>query len=151
MRLFIRILFLTALTRYLFYMVEPNALVSLPLVDPDAVDKGIEELVEDYKGSSVIKDIKGALIQFTVPGGKGEQGILLYGPPGEYFFIYFFFNVEIFVAGTGKTDITSKLAKRVGLTEVSPPLASSELNRSLVGETERILIDLFERATKVNI
>ncbi|CAF1234760.1 unnamed protein product [Didymodactylos carnosus] len=44
--------------------------------------------------------------------------------------------------GTGKSNILSKLAKKLGIVMVGPPLAAGELNRSLVGESERILIAL---------
>lgn len=130
-------------------MVDPNAYEELPLLHPEAVKKGMEELQKDYKGGSVLREIEGALNQFCNPRQKGEQGILLYGPPGKLEIYTNNLNVNsneiVNYKGTGKTKISSDIAMRVGLTEVSPPLASSELNRSLVGETERILIDLFER------
>jgi len=58
--------------------------------------------------------------------------MLLYGPPG-----------------TGKTTLTDKLPSIIGLTPISYPLCAAEVNRSLVGQTEKLLIELFARATKV--
>ena len=43
----------------------------------------------------------------------------------------------------------SQLAKKLGVFMVSEPLAAGELNRSYVGESERILIALCTRCTKV--
>jgi hypothetical protein len=39
--------------------------------------------------------------------------------------------------------------QKIGLTEVVQPLAAAEVNRSLVGQTERILLDLCNRARRV--
>ncbi|CAF4665900.1 unnamed protein product, partial [Rotaria sp. Silwood2] len=50
---------------------------------------------------------------------------------------------------TGKSDIVSKLAKKLGIVTVSQPLAAGELNRPLVGESERILIALCTRCYRV--
>ncbi|CAF3923033.1 unnamed protein product [Rotaria sordida] len=63
---------------------------------------------------------------------KPPRGLIMYGPPG-----------------TGKSDILSKLAKKLGIIMVGPPLAAGELNRPLVGESERILIALCLRCYQV--
>ncbi|CAF3930859.1 unnamed protein product [Rotaria sp. Silwood1] len=63
---------------------------------------------------------------------KPPRGLIMYGPPG-----------------TGKSDIMSKLAKKLGILTVGPPLAAGELNRPLVGESERILIALCTRCYRV--
>ncbi|CAF1514951.1 unnamed protein product, partial [Rotaria sp. Silwood1] len=59
---------------------------------------------------------------------KPNRGFIMYGPPG-----------------TGKSDIMSKLSVRIGVNIVAPPLAAGELNRSLVGESERIINDICMR------
>ncbi|CAF4819223.1 unnamed protein product [Rotaria sp. Silwood1] len=51
--------------------------------------------------------------------------------------------------GTGKSDILSKLAKKMGIVMISPPLAAGELNRPLVGESERIIIALCSRCDQI--
>ena len=61
-----------------------------------------------------------------------SRGMLLYGPPG-----------------TGKTTLTDKLPSIIGLTPISYPLCAAEVNRSLVGQTEKLLLELFARARKV--
>ncbi|CAF1577898.1 unnamed protein product, partial [Adineta ricciae] len=48
-------------------------------------------------------------------------------------------------SGTGKSDIMSKLSTRMGVNMVAPPLAAGELNRSLVGESERVILDICVR------
>ena len=63
---------------------------------------------------------------------KPPRDLIMYGPPG-----------------TGKSDILSKLAKKLGIIMVGPPLAAGELNRSFVGESERIIIALCTRCRQV--
>ena len=63
---------------------------------------------------------------------KLPRGLIMYGPPG-----------------TGKSDILRKLAKKLGILMISPPLAAGELNRSLVGESERIIVALCSRCYQV--
>ena len=58
--------------------------------------------------------------------------MLLYGPPG-----------------TGKTTLTDTLPSIIGLTPICNPICSAELNRSLVGQTEKVIIDMVNRARYV--
>jgi len=48
-------------------------------------------------------------------------------------------------SGTGKSDVMSKLSIRMGVNMVAPPIAAGELNRPLVGESERIILDICMR------
>ena len=43
----------------------------------------------------------------------------------------------------------SKLSKKLGICMVAPPLAAGELNRPLVGESERVIIALASRCHRV--
>ncbi|CAF5043093.1 unnamed protein product, partial [Rotaria sp. Silwood1] len=52
-------------------------------------------------------------------------------------------------SGTGKSDIMSKLSTRMGICMVAPPLAAGELNRSLVGESERVIVDICMRCHRI--
>ncbi|CAF1454924.1 unnamed protein product [Adineta steineri] len=63
---------------------------------------------------------------------KPNRGFIMYGPPG-----------------TGKSDIMSKLSTRMGVCMVAPPLAAGELNRPLVGESERIIVDICMRCHRI--
>ena len=63
---------------------------------------------------------------------KPNRGFIMYGPPG-----------------TGKSEIMSSLSNRIGITMVAPPLAAGELNRSLVGESERIISDICMRCHQI--
>ena len=63
---------------------------------------------------------------------KPHRGFIMYGPPG-----------------TGKSVIMSKLAKKVGIAMVGPPLAAGELERPLVGQSEAIILDLCMRANRL--
>ncbi|CAF4423727.1 unnamed protein product [Rotaria sp. Silwood2] len=63
---------------------------------------------------------------------KPHRGFIMFGPPG-----------------TGKSEIMSKLATKIGIQMVGPPLAAGELNRPLVGESERIIIALCTRCNRI--
>ena len=63
---------------------------------------------------------------------KPNRGFIMYGPPG-----------------TGKSDIMSTLSTRIGISMVAPPIAAGELNRPLVGESERIISDICMRCHRV--
>jgi transitional endoplasmic reticulum ATPase len=51
--------------------------------------------------------------------------------------------------GTGKSDIMSKISTRIGINMVAPPIAAGELNRPLVGESERIISDICMRCHRI--
>ncbi|CAF3790646.1 unnamed protein product [Rotaria sp. Silwood1] len=53
------------------------------------------------------------------------------------------------LTGTGKSEIMSKLSTKLGIAMVGPPLAAGELNRPLVGESERVIIALASRCHRV--
>ncbi|UJR20275.1 hypothetical protein I4U23_023406 [Adineta vaga] len=63
---------------------------------------------------------------------KPACGFIMYGPPG-----------------TGKSEIMSKLSMKLGICMVGPPLAAGELNRPLVGGSERVIIALASRCYRV--
>lgn len=46
----------------------------------------------------------------------------------------------------GKTVLCEIICRKAGIELLVEPLSSSELNRSKVGETEQLLMDLFRRA-----
>ncbi len=78
--------------------------------------------------------------------------LIMYRPPGK--FSYASKNIfQLFVVfkekGTGKSGIMSKLAVKLGIAIVGPPLAARELNHPLVGESERILIVLCQRCYRI--
>ncbi|CAF0843802.1 unnamed protein product [Didymodactylos carnosus] len=60
---------------------------------------------------------------------KFSRGLLLYGPPG-----------------TGKSELLKKVAVFAGITMITPPLSAGELNKPLVGQTEKLLFDMMSRA-----
>jgi transitional endoplasmic reticulum ATPase len=64
-------------------------------------------------------------------------------------FYYFSFSKFDSLLGTGKSEIMSKLSTKLGVAMVGPPLAAGELNRPLVGESERVIIALASRCHRV--
>ncbi len=84
------------------------------------IKQGLKE-----KNADVGKKINRSLI-------KPNRGFIMYGPPG-----------------TGKSEIMRKLSTRVGINMVTPPIAAGELNRPLVGESERIISDICMRCHRV--
>ncbi|CAF1043150.1 unnamed protein product, partial [Didymodactylos carnosus] len=63
---------------------------------------------------------------------KAHRGFIMYGPPG-----------------TGKSAIMSKLAKKIGIAMLGPPLAAGELERPLVGQSEAVILDLCMRGNRL--
>ncbi|CAF1102388.1 unnamed protein product, partial [Didymodactylos carnosus] len=98
--------------------------------DIDTCEKQIDEL------KTQVNNIQAELRQPQLPVDKGlvkpARGFIMYGPPG-----------------TGKSEIMSKLCVKLGICMVGPPLAAGELNRPLVGESERVIIALASRCHRV--
>jgi len=120
--------------RRLFYY-EAYQEDEIPYLDSKAVARTFEEMKQEYEGEYLLNQIKQFFDAYTLQSTKYvklNRGLLLHGPPG-----------------TGKTQITSGIANKIGLTEVVQPLAAAEVNRSLVGQTEKILLDLCNRARRV--
>ncbi len=105
------------------------------------ITKAIDERIRDSGGRDLIKP---------------NRGFIMYGPPGKLtkqtvssaHNKLLIINI-LFSLGTGKSDIMSNLSKRMGITMVAPPLAAGELNRSLVGESERIINDICMRCHRI--
>jgi hypothetical protein len=105
-------------------------------IDKLALDKGFEEQKSDisFDVGKNLETIQDCLSEFTICESRNEfrnrsHGILLYGPPG-----------------TGKTELSKVILKKGGLYSLVPPLVSSEVNRSLVGETEELIAAIWNRA-----
>ncbi|CAF3710688.1 unnamed protein product [Rotaria sordida] len=93
-----------------------------------------EKQIDEHNAQ--INNIQTELNQPQRPVDKGlvkpARGFIMYGPPG-----------------TGKSEIMSKLSTKLGIAMVGPPLAAGELNRPLVGESERVIIALASRCHRV--
>ncbi|CAF0787182.1 unnamed protein product [Adineta ricciae] len=93
-----------------------------------------EKQVDDLKTEK--RNVEAELKKPQLPVDKGlvkpARGFIMYGPPG-----------------TGKSEIMSKLCVKLGICMVGPPLAAGELNRPLVGESERVIIALASRCNRV--
>ncbi|CAF2837027.1 unnamed protein product [Rotaria sp. Silwood2] len=61
-----------------------------------------------------------------------HRGFIMYGPPG-----------------TGKSHLMSKLSSKIGIAMLAPPLASGNLERSLVGQSEAVISSLCRRAKRL--
>ena len=77
---------------------------------------------------------------------KPHRGFIMYGPPGNvYSVLKNNITIEHSILGTGKSQIMKELAKKVGIAMLGPPLASGELDRPLVGQSEKVILDLCSR------
>ncbi|KAG2370739.1 hypothetical protein C9374_014262, partial [Naegleria lovaniensis] len=118
--------------RYFYY--HSKRIDQVPLLSEEAVHFAFEAL--DYNGLELLDRIKNQFFKaFQYSNTQGvsvPRGLLLYGPPG-----------------TGKTTITEHIGDLIGLYQVVPPISSTEVNRSLVGETEKLLLDMCNRATLI--
>jgi hypothetical protein len=136
-------------------------ITDMPLLSDRAVNLAIDEVAQDFEGDHLLQTLKSAYMSFcskNIQHVRTSRGILLHGPPGLgvcviYAAVRSLIDVcALFLpfqfAGTGKTTLTYKLPKKVGFTAMSPPLAAAEVNRSLVGQTEKLLVDLLTRAQR---
>lgn len=124
--------------RFLVWKIKsPKELEKIEYLDERALQLGFEEIREKYVGEHLLNQLETFYESFTIPKSYSKslilnRGMLLYGPPG-----------------TGKTVLTDILPSRIGLTPISYPLCASEVNRSLVGQTEKLLLELVSRAEKI--
>ncbi len=110
----------------------------LGYLNQDALKNGFEEQKQnkEFDIGPVLDKIKVALEVYTIPENikamrVKSHGMLFYGPPG-----------------TGKTHLSNVIIKKSGLEPVVEPLSSAELNRSLVGATEKLLMAIWDRAKR---
>ena len=81
---------------------------------------------------------------------KPHRGFIMYGPPGKVFLILDDNIYRTYVLlGTGKSQIMKELAKKTGIAMLGPPLASGELDRPLVGQSEKVILDLCTRGHRL--
>ena len=57
------------------------------------------------------------------------KGVLFYGPPG-----------------TGKSDVSKTFCQQAGFYFAAPPMAAGDFNKGIVGDSERMLNSLADRA-----
>ena len=93
--------------------------------------------MEEPKGiffaiESLIGLLRTQMQQFTATIFPSPKGILFYGPPG-----------------TGKSAISKKLCELLGVTFAAPPMAAGDFNKGIVGDSERMLNEIADRANLV--
>jgi hypothetical protein len=103
----------------------------------EAVKLGLESFKTLYEGSLVVERIESFFNKFISNTHIAdihlkERGLLLYGPPG-----------------TGKTTIIKNMAENVGLTLVYPTFPAGAINEPLVGQAEKKVMDMFQRAREI--
>ena len=123
--------------RYLVYKTNKEELKDVAYLDEEALKTGFQEIAKEYIGDYLLSQLRNFYSSLTIPRSYSKslspsRGMLLFGPPG-----------------TGKTTLTETLPNRIGLTQISYPLSAAELNRSLVGQTEKLILDLVARANKI--
>jgi len=123
--------------RFFIFKTNPADLEKQPYLDEEALKKGFDEIKKEYTGDYLLDQLKTFYQAYAIEKSHSSalilaRGMLLHGPPG-----------------TGKTTLTDNLPNKIGLTSVSYPLCAAEVNRSLVGQTERLLMDLVTRATRI--
>jgi len=107
-----------------FFYSKCKRLNETTLLDEDTLLDTYYELQNEFKNKPLLEKIKNLYFPLTIPGfeSKLPRGVLFYGPPG-----------------TGKTTVAELFPDLIGLTAINFPIASTEVMRSLVGETERLL------------
>lgn len=115
--------------RYFYHLADqPRALSSL---DAQVVRQAMELLKKGYKNTKVVHQLQREFLRpfYLRDGTNLPRGLLLWGPPG-----------------TGKTKLIEAITAWCGLKAVEPILMGSELNKSLVGQSEQLIKDLCRRA-----
>ena len=123
--------------RFLFYKSDMNdQLNKTAFLDGNSLKGCFDDqkngLINELKFGNKLDELYDALKPFTLEDYKNTNehtGLLLHGPPGS-----------------GKTKIMEMILNISGLTPLVKPISSSEINKSLVGESENILRDIFNRA-----
>jgi SpoVK/Ycf46/Vps4 family AAA+-type ATPase len=64
-------------------------------------------------------------------------------------FIHNLLSSIFLYSGTGKSHLMSKLANKIGIAMLAPPLASGNLERSLVGQSEAVISSSCRRAKRL--
>lgn len=115
--------------RYIYY--KCNCLDELPYLDENPLNETYVELQKDFQNQPLLEKIRDLYFPLTTMSIKVDlpRGVLFYGPPG-----------------TGKTTVSQLFPDLIGLTPINYAIASTEVIRSLVGETEKLLRELCERA-----
>jgi len=119
------------IVRY-FYSVQ-NKANDISFLNKKTIDEAYKCIRKEFLNEDLLLKIKSFYQVMTKRPKDGisklPRGILFYGPPG-----------------TGKTTVGEKFPDLIGLTSICTPLSSTELNRSLVGETEQLITQICERA-----
>jgi len=114
-----------------FFAYHCGDIKSIPCLNEDVVKRGIAYQRQFYKNDAVLTQLFDLfLLPFTKTMGEQPRGLMLYGPPG-----------------TGKTVLVKAIAELCGLFLVEPMMMAAEVNKSLVGESEELIRQLFTRAT----
>jgi DNA polymerase III delta prime subunit len=103
----------------------------------EAINQGLKSFQALYDDSEVSKRVEEFFSKFTSSPTMAdthlkERGLLVYGPPG-----------------TGKTTIIKNMADHIGLTLVYPTFPAGAINEPHVGEAEKKVLDMFQRAREI--
>ncbi|CAF0753965.1 unnamed protein product [Brachionus calyciflorus] len=120
--------------RFLYYEAEMfDKLKEVGWLSKEALDLGLKEQKnsKSFNGGPMLAQIKNAFEAFAIKPNENvslSHGMLMYGPPG-----------------TGKTSLINVIIRKVGLKQLVKPFASTELNKGIVGETEKTIRDIIRR------
>lgn len=102
-------------------------------VERKQIEKAIKVIKEKFIGIEKLGiNLKKTMETFTTGWYSLPKGVLFYGPPG-----------------TGKSAIIKELMELLPFEFLCPPLASGDFNKGIVGDSERMINQLAERARAV--
>ena len=115
--------------KFLFFFAKQNYIQ----VERKQIEKAISKIKEDFIGvEKLANNLKKTMDTFTTGWYSLPKGVLFYGPPG-----------------TGKSAIIKKLMDLLPFEFLCSPLASGDFNKGIVGDSERMINQLAERARAV--
>ena len=105
-------------------------------IRPDTLHEALDNMPvpkgKFFAIDSLLKKLREQMTQFTATIFPSPKGILFYGPPG-----------------TGKSAISKELCELLGVTFAAPPMAAGDFNKGIVGDSERMLNEIADRANLV--
>jgi SpoVK/Ycf46/Vps4 family AAA+-type ATPase len=128
--------------RFLQFYADPDSLVP---VQYDTLLKGLDNVIKSLIGvDEIVTNLKNWLIMMTEPLVRTPRGVLLWGPQ-EQGKTLVTRNLSMF----RKTTLITKVCDNTDVFLVAPKFAAGDFNQGIVGDSEKMINEVAERAKLV--